>query len=330
MGELVANPNRLAASVLMVHSQSVHIVTVNLVGQVVWRESAAVPPMAGNTDMRRTLRALQQRAVARLDPGTTLAGVIFSLSGLVNPAQARWMFASRWPGIQNLSLRECTAPVGTPMHVVRNMDAQLQARFLRNQKDGPARRTLLLHWGYGIGVTFGPSGASPAGNGFGFGEVGHWQLPRQRLTCRCGHVGCLETVAALWSIGPRLMGKHFDDAMDEVQAAQLLHGMALTSQAVFQRALQEVLRVLVNLCRLFFPAEVVVSGPFIENTDAWLALTGAFMAQDLLVGLPMPRLARQGVGHQLEQEGASMPVLLKGLQHLLNDSPGAEAATRPA
>jgi transcriptional regulator of PTS gene len=328
--ELAANPDRLAASVLMVHSQSLHIATVNLQGQRLWHESVALPSSAGNADMRRALRALQSRAAAALSADTQLVGVIYSLSGLVSTANARWLFASRWPGIKNLSLRDCTSPAQTAMHVVRNMDAQLQARYLRKEQVGEDRRTLLLHWGYGIGMTFGPVTDTAARSTNGFGEVGHWQLPGQRLTCRCGRVGCLETVAALWAIGPRLLGRRFDDAMDEVQAAELLQGMALTNHAVFERALQEVVRVLVNLCRLFFPTEVVVSGPFIENAQAWAALNQAFAAQDLLVDLPMPRLERQRAGHKLEQEGAAMPVLMNGLNDMLLRAAQADASVRAA
>jgi hypothetical protein len=35
------------------------------------------------------------------------------------------------------------------------------------------------------------------------------------------------------------------------------------------------------------------------------------------VDLPLPRLDAQPAGHQLEQEGAAMPVLLQGLARLL-------------
>ena len=101
--------------------------------------------------------------------------------------------------------------------------------------------------------------------------------------------------------------------MDETQVAQLLQGMALTRHRVFKRALHEMTEVLVNLCRLYFPSEVVVSGPFIENAGVWKALTEALGQRDLLVGLPMPPLVRQRIGHQLEKEGAAMPLLLKGL-----------------
>ncbi len=323
LGYLEANPDRLAVSVVMVHSQSLHVSVVNLNGQELWHESTPVATDASNAVMRRALRALQERAVSQLGAGTALVGVSFSLSGLVNIATSQWVFSSRWPHISGLNLNDCTIPRGAQIHVVRNVDAQLLARHMRKDQVGAARRTLLLHWGYGIGMTFGPASVTATTIGqraYGYGEVGHWQLGGQRRLCRCGHVGCLETVASLWAIGPELLGKRFDEAMDETQVAQMLQGMALTRSRVFKRALHEMTEVLVNLCRLYFPSEVVVSGPFIENADVWTALTDAWAQRDLLVGLPMPPLVRQRVGHQLEKEGASMPLLLQGLKQLVAQS----------
>ena len=317
-GHLVAHPDRLLVPVLMVHSQSLHIVVVNLLGQVLWQDSAAVASDAGNAEMADSLRGLQERARQYIPADSGLAGVAFSIAGLLNLERSEWVFSSRWPGIRNLPLPGCAVPARAPVFVARNMDAQLQARYLRREQVGPGRRTLLLHWGFGIGVTFGPAARGSRDGGHGFGEVGHWQLPGGRVRCRCGQFGCLETVAALWSIGPLLLGKSFDAAVDETQVATLLQGAALVRRRVFQRALREVVLALTNLCRLFFPSEVVVSGPFIENAAVWNALKAALAAQDLLVGLPMPRMERQGAGHQLEQEGASMPLLVQGLKELMD------------
>jgi predicted NBD/HSP70 family sugar kinase len=330
LGHLVANPDRLAVSVVMVHSQSLHVSVVNLNGHELWHDRVPVAAEASNAVMRRALRALQERAILQLGPDTTLVGVSFSLTGLVNIATSQWVFSSRWPRISQLDLNDCSVPKGARIHVVRNVDAQLLARTMRREQVGSARRTLLLHWGYGIGMTFGPASVAATTTGqraYGYGEVGHWQLGGQRMLCRCGHVGCLETVAALWAIGPALLGERFDGAMDETQVAQMLQGMALTRKRVFKRALHEITEVLVNLCRLYFPSEVVVSGPFIENAQVWTDLSGAWAKRDLLVGLPMPPLVRQRVGHQLEMEGASMPLLLHGLQQLVDLSLQQGSAT---
>ena len=128
----------------------------------------------------------------------------------------------------------------------------------------------------------------------------------------------------MWSIGPGLMGKRFDHGMDEIQAAEILRAMALTEHPVFQIVRQEMVRAVGNLCRIFFPTDLVISGPFIENPGAWAAFAGALSRQGMLVDLSMPRLEAQPAGHQLEQEGASMPLLLRGLAQLLD-----EALVRP-
>lgn len=320
LGQLVANPNRLAVSVLMVHSQSLHIVTVNLLGQALWHDSAVLAPDCANEAMHDTLVALQRRAAAHLPAGTTLIGLSFSFSGLVDVAHAKWVFTSRWPKMRNLALRDSVIPHGSVVHIVRHMDAQLKARCLRRGADHQAERTLVLHWGYGIGATFSAGSGAGIGQAAGFGEVGHWKLPKQTLTCRCGHTGCLETVAALWAIGPKILGRRFDVAMDEIQAAEMLRNISLTEHPVFNRALEEMVLAVGNLCRIFFPTHLVVSGPFIENPGAWAEFVAAFSRQGLLVDLPLPRLEAQSSGHQLEQEGASMPLLLEGLALLLAEA----------
>jgi transcriptional regulator of PTS gene len=320
LGQLIANPNRLAVAVLMVHSQALHLVTVNLLGQEIWHDSAVVDPQGDNAAMDAALKALQQRALARLPQGTHMVGISYALSGLINVGAANWVFAARWPGIRNLKLTALPVPAGAALQVVRNMDAQLQARCIRRGTSGTSERTLMLHWGYGIGAAFSRHHGGSVDNTTGFGEVGHWQLSNQSLRCRCGHSGCLETVAALWAIGPALLGTRFDHTMDETQAAELLRTMPLTEHPAFRLALQEVVLAACNLCRIFFPSHLVITGPFIENPGAWAAFTEAFSKRGLLVDLPLPRLEAQSSGHQLEQEGAAVPLLLDGLLQLLEPS----------
>lgn len=317
---LVADPNRLIALVVMVHSQSLRGAVVNLLGQVLWHDTIVVAPDSDNAAMLAALRGLQLRAVGHLPAGTSLAGVSYALSGLVNVAQAQWVFSARWPRLKNLPMEDAASSVPA-LHVVRNTDAQLRSQCLRRGSEGLGGRTLLLHWGYGIGASF-RAGADKGGidDTTGFGEVGHWLLPNQTGRCRCGHIGCLETVAALWSIGPDLMGERFDHAMDEMQSAEILRGMALTDHPVFQVALREMVRAVGNLCRIFFPTDLVISGPFVENPGAWAAFTQALSDQGMLVDLPMPRLQVQPDGQQFLQEGAVMPLLLKGLANMLDQA----------
>ncbi len=334
---LVADPNRLAVAVLMVHSQSLHVVTVNLLGQVLWHDSVVVPADCDNAAMQTALRGLWQGAQRQVPAGSALVGVSHSLSGLLNVSQARWVFAARWPRMRNLALGvqgqtpRARGAAALADHFVRNTDAQLRARCLRRDAQGQGGRTLLLHWGYGIGASFRAGPGGRIDDTAGFGEVGHWLLPGVDRACHCGHTGCLETVAGLWAIGRELMGTRFDDGMDEIQAAEILRTMDLVAHPVFQRALQEMVRMVGNVCRVFFPTDLVISGPFVENPGAWAAFTSALSHQGMLVDLPMPRLDAQLASHQLEQEGASMPLLLQGLAQMLGEvRPAAPLAGRKA
>ncbi len=320
MGQLIANPNRLVAAVMMVHSQALHLVIVNLLGQVIWHDSAAVDPQCDNATMHLTLGLLQERALAQVPPGTHVAGISYALSGLLNVSESTWVFSSRWPGIRNLKLAQLPASAGAAKNVIRNMDAQLRALCMRRESADPLERTLMLHWGYGIGAAFSADRGASIATTSGFGEIGHWQLSQQNLPCRCGQSGCLETVAALWAIGAQLLGDRFDDAMNETEAAELLQVLPLMENEVFKRAIHEVVLAACNLCRVFFPGRMVITGPFIKNPDAWAAFTDAFVKRGMLVDLPLPRLEAQSSSQQLEQEGASVPLLLNGLQMLIGEA----------
>jgi predicted NBD/HSP70 family sugar kinase len=56
---------------------------------------------------------------------------------------------------------------------------------------------VLLKVGEGISAGLILSGTIFAGDGFGAGEIGHVCVEPNGLPCRCGHIGCLETVASL-------------------------------------------------------------------------------------------------------------------------------------
>lgn len=56
---------------------------------------------------------------------------------------------------------------------------------------------VLLKVGEGISAGLVLSGTIFAGDGLGAGEIGHVCVEPNGLPCRCGHIGCLETVASL-------------------------------------------------------------------------------------------------------------------------------------
>lgn len=314
---LIANPHRLAVIVFQVVGRSIRAVSVNLLGQVLRQHQVEVPADCENAGMLSVLIDTHERIQRRTPETTQLAGVCFALSGLVDPAAEEWIFTSRWPSVRNLSLRDFVRGSDTPVSVTRNLDAELRARLLlEREADGGV---LLLHWGDGIGTAFGLDGEIALGHTRGFGEIGHWRIPGHDGLCRCGRRGCLETVAALWAIGDDLMGPGRYSGLDEEQVAQELRYKDLSANPKLAVALEAMVLALANLCRVLFPKRVVVTGPLVGNAGLWELFRSKVRQEGVMVGYIDPEISLGTASGQMEIDGASAPLLRRGLIGLLRN-----------
>ncbi|MGI4859063.1 MAG: ROK family protein [Janthinobacterium lividum] len=313
---LVGNPHRIAVLVFTVSSQAMHATCLNLLGQVLLHEVCELNHDATNTVIEDSIVRLAGKLKAGLGSGTELVGANFSLPGLVDVAAATWVFSSRWSLMRRLNLAGVLQDAALPVSVCRNLDAELHARLARDERS--SSRTLLFHWGYGIGAAFASEGKVIQSGIGGFGEVGHWRWSSAGMECRCGRRGCLETTAALWSLGPALLGDRFDHAASEEAFAAEFSERDLLEFACVRAALSDVVMTLANLCRVVFPDTVVVSGPFVKNARLWRAFREAFVTEGVLLDLPNPELISDDRSRQLEMGGAASPLLSTGLDRLIH------------
>jgi transcriptional regulator of PTS gene len=320
---LRANPHRLGVSVLHVASRTVAGVLVDMAGQVLRRHAAPVGPDADNAAMSSVLADLARRLRAAVPRGMSHAGTSVALSGVVDLHGGHWLVSSRWPGIQGLDIAAAVKPAAAPLLVVRQLEAELRARLAAE----PAQRaggSLLLHWGWGIGMAFAAEGQIFNAAGGPFGEIGHWRLDALRdRRCGCGNMGCLETGAALWSLLPDLLARWPDLVEDEARLAEQLRACDLLSLPVMASAAQMMAQTLANLCRLLFPSRVMVSGPLAANAAYWTCFKAAFRKQGLLSGIPSPPLLHAAASDTLCIHGAAEPLLTRAVEHLLRDGPSA-------
>ncbi|PSH12619.1 hypothetical protein B7R74_20135 [Yersinia pseudotuberculosis] len=307
---LVANPHRLAALVCQVSSQSLHVININLAGQVLCHEQIQAPGDCDNQTLAELLNQLVERVIQRTPQTTEIVGVCFSLPGLVDIHEVKWVFAARWPRMKNMKLANLFPQLDCPVFISRTMDAELYARFAHSQDS-----TLLLHWGYGVGTAFISAGRLASG-GSSFGEIGHWHLPDHHASCYCGRQGCLETISALWALGPLLLGDNFSVGDDEDRVASRLQQIDLLAIPEIQTALKHLTVSLANLCRIFFPSRVVVSGPFTANSALWAAFCELLAQENHFVDLPHPELLADRRSREFETLGAASPALEKAFMRL--------------
>lgn len=309
---LVANTNSLVTLVFHVISQSLHVVAINMAEQILCHEYTPAAKDCENQGLTEKFRFLFQKIQSQIPKTSRIAGVAFSLSGLVDRQSGEWVFSSRWPKMHSLMMADIFPDLTCPVSVSRNMDSELRARLSNEQENA-----LLLHWGYGIGAAFGThSGQTMTGTN-GFGEVGHWHINGENSPCHCGRHGCLETVAALWSLGSVILGDRFNAGNDEVTLANQIQEIDLNSFPEMDKALNHVVIVLGNLCRVFFPHKVIVSGPVVMNPALWARFRAKFHEENTFIGLPQPELVIGSDSRRYELLGAASPIFEQSLTALL-------------
>jgi transcriptional regulator of PTS gene len=309
---LGVNANRLVTIVFQVISQSIHTFMVNLSAEVVAHEKIEAAPDSDNAALEAMFLRLYQNIIAKLPAGAGLAGIVFSLGGVFDRNTHRWIHISRWPRMNNLDIKRIFPEAKCAISLSRTLDNELLIHLLQQDES-----TLLLHWGYGVGFAFGQSGDRIVEGGYAFGEMGHWHIPGQATPCHCGQTGCLETVAALWSIGHQVLGDDFQAGDDEEHIATLLEARDLAGNPAVQQAVAQMTTAASNVCRVFFPKKLVVSGPFVKNARLWHAFCDGFEQQNRFFGQTIPVLSVSQVSRDLGVYGAALPVLEQGLAELL-------------
>ncbi|KRE15899.1 hypothetical protein ASE63_16940 [Bosea sp. Root381] len=313
---LLANVRRLGASVIHVASRSLSGALVDLWGNIVAERSITIDPDADTDAIADVMVAIAGQLLEAMPPGMSHAGTAVSLSGLIDLPRGQWLLASRWPRMRGLDVAAVIAPIAGPVEICRNLDAELRARAVR-EPESFAGSTLLLHWGWGIGMSYAVEGRpfAPAGS---FGEIGHWRvssLGGQR--CGCGNTGCLETGAALWSLLPALRAHWPDLAEDEARLARQLAGRDLVNLPEIDAAARLLAHALANACRIFFPTRIAVSGPFTANPGLWARFEALLRAEGMMDGVAMPEIFSVRASERHEIQGAAAPLLARATEALL-------------
>jgi transcriptional regulator of PTS gene len=316
-GVLIANARRIGGSVIHVVSQSLAGALVDLNGQVIAERMVPIPRDADNSAMARAMASLAAELHAAMPHGMAHAGTVVSLSGLIDLRRKQWVMASRWPRMRNLDIAALLDPVAGPVEICRNLDAELRARVAREPErfsDG----TLLLHWGWGIGLSHAVDGEPMAPAGGPFGEIGHWRFSvLDGRRCGCGNSACLETGAALWALLPVLRKRWPGLGEDEDGLAEALPACDLLAVPDIREAARILARALANVCRLLFPSRIIVSGPLVANAALWAHFDALFRQEGAMEALVVPQLGAVRASQSYEIHGAAAPLLGRAARALL-------------
>ena len=186
---------------------------VDLRGEVVSAIDVPVDDRDGGEALERVF-GLVDRLMAATD--RPILGIGIGTAGLIDTTVGAVLEAVNldWHDVPLGALLR--ARTGLPVYVANDSQATALAEHVFG---GPRTSNLVVvKVGEGIGAGLVLDGRLFQGDGFGAGEIGHTTVQPDGALCRCGRLGCLETVASTRAILARLADRGLGRLPDAVAA----------------------------------------------------------------------------------------------------------------
>jgi len=195
---------------------------VNLRGEIQHRINIPVQDRDGEAALALVYQLLDELIAYA---GSPILGVGIGAPGLLDAQQGIVHAAV------NLDWRDLpvgnilTERYGVPVYIANDSQVAALGEFTFGQHD-EAENLAVLKVGRGVGAGIIIAGDLYYGDGYGAGEIGHFKVVENGEPCRCGHFGCLETIASTQAIVRQ--AKH----VATTQSASTLHRFAASPEAI--------------------------------------------------------------------------------------------------
>jgi predicted NBD/HSP70 family sugar kinase len=241
--------------------------------------------------------------------GIGTPGLIDSASGTV-----RWAVNLDWA---ELALGPIVSErYGVPVVVANDSQAAALAE-LTFAEAGRRANLIVIRVGRGLGAGIIVNGQLFQGDGAGAGEIGHTASPAGEEHCRCGGVGCLETVASMRAM-VATAGNVDPQVVDDASLVRAFHAGQPLVRGIVLDAAQALGLAIAGLIGALNVGRIVLVGPAAALGDGWL---DAVREKAFASSLPM--LARR-TSIELRQTGDD-GVLLGASAMLINRELGLSA-----
>ncbi len=239
-----------------------------------------------------------QTVVARNSAAQRLLGMGVGASGLVDPTAGINVIAPNL-GWHNVPIRDWLAQrLNLPVYVDNNVRGMALAEALFGSGQG-VDALAFVYARIGVGAGFVVGGKLYHGGGAGAGEIGHTTLLSENgEPCRCGNVGCLETLVSELAIVRRAEILARQEPQSTL-ARSLRHAEGAPIERIFAAArmgdpttralLNDVAHhmgiALANLVNVFNPELIVLGGIFAQGADLMLSTVESTMRRRAFANL---------------------------------------------
>ena len=173
-----------------------------------------------------------------------------------------------------------------PVSVLNDSQATAIGEFVYGGDHGLDENLIVVNVRHGIGAGILINGRLFQGDGGGAGEIGHVVVQENGKVCRCGKLGCLETVSSARAV----MQQFGADSLDEVQTAFDTNDLRATQ--IITTAGQYLGISLANLIGTLNIQKIVLTGDMTRFGASWL--------ESIRVAMQNSALSRMSEGTTLE------------------------------
>lgn len=241
---------------------------VNLRGEIKELVEAPVHDGNGKKALELVYEILDQLIKKRLKP---IVGIGVGTPGLVNTREGIVVNAVNleW---QDLPLGQLLSKkYKLPVSILNDSQATAIGEFVYGSGHASDENLIVVNVKHGIGSGILVNGRLFQGDGGGAGEIGHVVVQENGALCRCGKLGCLETLSSARAVIQQLK-------VDSIEKAQLAFDSGNpNARQVVARAAHYLGISLANLIGTLNIQKIVITGDMTRFGAPWLEMVGASM-----------------------------------------------------
>ncbi len=170
---------------------------VNLRGEIRYKVDHDIEGLDSGAALEAVYAILDDLTQASYKP---LVGIGVGTPGLVNTSEGVVVNAVNldWKNLQ--LAHPLHERYNLPVLVFNDSQAAAIGEFTFGEGYSPESNLIVINLQYGVGAGIILNGNLFHGDGGGAGEIGHVVVQEGGVPCRCGHLGCLETVASTQAV----------------------------------------------------------------------------------------------------------------------------------
>ena len=267
---------------------------VDLRGNIVRRLSVPLEGRDGDAAVQLVYSLIENLVAG--NGKSPLLGIGIGAPGLIDSrtGEVRWAVNLAWERLPLGQLVEKRFRV--PVVVANDSQAAAVAELTFGAQKSRPENLIVVRVGRGIGAGIILNGRLFLGDGAGAGEIGHTIYGEGGERCRCGRIGCLETVASMRAMVAEA-GRLNPAITDDAVLAQALQSGDPAARSVVVQAGSMLGVAIATLIGTLNVNHVLLVGPAVALGEPWLAAVSTRAKASALPLLAEQTRIEMGAGH---------------------------------